>query len=251
MPERVAIVTGGSGDIGRAIAVSLARQGTAVMINYFKDQAGAEKGVASIVEKGGRARSFKADVTQYEAFEALIKATRDQLGEPHILVNNAGWNALVHIDQLSPEQWDMTVNLNLKSVFLGCKLVYPMMKKQKFGRIINMSSISGMRGGLSCDVDYSACKAGIVGLTKALARDAGAYGITVNAVAPGIIWTQHLAEIWSRLDKQKKEGIMRDTPIGRLGTPEEVAAAVTFLASEDAGYITGTAINVNGGAYMA
>ena len=194
---------------------------------------------------------IKADLAQRESCRNLVDAAVSECGSVDILVNNAGWNSLIHIEQLSIDQWDQTVDLNLKSVFLGCKIVYPIMKKQKFGRIVNISSISGMRGGLSGDVDYSACKAGIIGLTKALARDAASDGITANVVAPGIIWTKHLEEIWNRIDEQKKNHILQETPMGRLGKPEEVAAAVAFLASNKAGYITGGTINVNGGAYMA
>ena len=251
MSERVAIVTGSSGDIGKAIAVALARQGVSVMINYHKNRLRAEEAVKQITENSGHASLFKADVTDFEEFEALVDATIKKFGELHILVNNAGWNPLIHITQLSTKQWDWTIELNLKSVFMGCKIVYPIMQQQQFGRIINISSISGMRGGLSGDVDYSACKAGIIGLTKALARDVAADGITANVVSPGIIWTQHLAEIWEKITEQKRKSILRETPMGRLGKPEEVAAAVAFLASDEASYITGEIINVNGGAYMA
>lgn len=247
MEGKVAIVTGSSRGIGRAIAFSLARRGVNVVINYLQNRQKAEEVVTYIKDNfSGRVISIQADVGNTEAVNRMIEETIKEFGRIDILVNNAGKNFMKSILDISEEQWDRVLDINLKGVFNCSKSVFKIMRKQLYGRIINITSISGMRGGFSGDVDYSAAKAGIRGFTMALARITAPYGITVNAVAPGYIRTDAAKDVF----KEKLEILIKTIPMNRLGTPEEVAEMVAFLASEAASYITGEVINVNGGVYM-
>jgi len=247
MEGKVAIVTGSSRGIGRAIAFSLARRGVNVVINYLQNRQKAEEVVSYIRGNfSSKVISFQADVSNSETVNRMIEETIKEFGRIDILVNNAGKNFMKSILDISEEQWDRVLDINLKGVFNCSKSVFKIMRKQLYGRIINITSISGMRGGFSGDVDYSAAKAGIRGFTMALARITAPYGITVNAVAPGYIRTDAAKDVF----KEKLEMLIKTIPMNRLGTPEEVAEMVAFLASEAASYITGEVINVNGGVYM-
>jgi len=247
MEGKVAIVTGSSRGIGRAIAFSLARRGVNVVINYLQNRQKAEEVVSYIRDNfSSKVISFQADVSNSETVNRMIEETIKEFGRIDILVNNAGKNFMKSILDISEEQWDRVLDINLKGVFNCSKSVFKIMRKQLYGRIINITSISGMRGGFSGDVDYSAAKAGIRGFTMALARITAPYGITVNAVAPGYIRTDAAKDVF----KEKLEMLIKTIPMNRLGTPEEVAEMVAFLASEAASYITGEVINVNGGVYM-
>lgn len=247
MEGKVAIVTGSSRGIGRAIAFSLARRGVNVVINYLQNRQKAEEVVTYIKDNfSGGAISIQTDVSNTVAVNSMIEETIKKFGRIDILVNNAGKNFIKSILDISEEQWDRVLDINLKGVFNCSKSVFNIMMKQHYGRIINITSISGMRGGFSGDVDYSAAKAGIRGFTMALARIAAPYNITVNAVAPGYIRTDATKEA----PKETLERLIKSIPMDRIGEPEEVAELVAFLASEAASYITGEVINVNGGVYM-
>lgn len=245
---KVALVTGSSRGIGAGIALILARHGADVAVNYVHSQEQAEAVCERIRALGRRAHPVQADVAVGEAVTRMVAEVKQTLGPVTILVNNAGHNPVRSILDISETDWDWVLNLNLKAYFRCARAVLPGMLEQKDGRIINIASISGQRGGLSCDVDYSAAKAGILGFTRSLARWAAPRGILVNAVAPGYIETEHLRETISpeRL-AHRLEGI----PLGRLGMPEEIGEVVAFLAGPGGTYIVGEVISVNGGAHIA
>ncbi len=239
---RVAVITGASRGIGAAIAISLAKAGAAVVINYLSNQARAEAVANSCRTYGSRAITVQADVTDFHAVERLIKTTANELGEPDILINNAGRARSALLLDTTEELWDELMDANLKAPFFCVKTVLPGMIKKHFGRIVNISSIWGISGG-SYEVAYSASKGGLIALTKALAKELGPSGITVNAVAPGAIETDMLNDL--TVDDLKQ--ISEETPVGRLGTPEDVASVVLFLVSPGASFITGQIISPNGG----
>ena len=243
--EKVAIVTGGSRGIGRAISHALAGAGAYVVVNYRSGEVAAQQTLDAIVAAGGKGEILGFDVADPEASEAAIKDVVKRHGRLDILVNNAG----IAIDQLlarvKPEHLDATWATNLNGTLFCAKAALRPMMRKKTGRIINLSSVVAESGNPGQAV-YSASKAGIIGLTKTLAREYAKRGITVNAVAPGFIETDMTAE----LPEAAREGILSQTPLGRIGSPEEVAAAVLFLASNEAGYITGQVLRVNGGMYV-
>lgn len=243
LANKVALVTGASRGIGRAIALDLAANGAAVVVNYHSSSDAAEAVVAEIVAQGGKATAVQADVANFEAAQALVKATQDSYGQIDILVNNAGTTRDTLLMMMKEAQWDMVLDTNLKSVFNCCKAVTrPMVRRKKGGRIINISSVSGIVG-LPGQTNYSASKAGMIGFTKALAKELGSRQITVNAVAPGFIPTDLTAD----LPEELVNWAISNTPLGRLGEPIEVAHMVTFLASDKASFITGEVIRVDGG----
>lgn len=240
---KVAVVTGASRGIGRAIAEDLASQGAAVVINYQSNQVAAEEVVQAITQAGGQALAVQADVSDFAAAQKLMDAAVAALGQIDILVNNAGLTRDTLLMTMKEEQWDMVLDTNLKSVFNCCKaVVRPMVKRKQGGRIINISSVSGLVG-LPGQTNYSASKAGMIGFSKALAKELGSRQITVNVVAPGFIPT----DLTSSLTEEMKQWAIQNTPLGRLGNPQEVAYAVTFLASDRASYITGEVLRVDGG----
>jgi len=245
---RVALVTGASRGIGAGIALVLARYGAYVAVNYVRSQERAEAVCEHIRTLGRRAHPVQADVTDGEAVTRMVAEVGQTLGPITILVNNAGHNPVRTILEISGTDWDWVLNLNLKSYFLCTRAVLPGMLEQKDGRIINITSISGQRGGLSCDVDYSAAKAGIIGFTRALARWAAPQGVLVNAIAPGYIETEHLRDATSPERLARRIDLI---PLERLGTPEEVGEVVAFLAGPGGTYIVGEVISVNGGIHMA
>jgi 3-oxoacyl-[acyl-carrier protein] reductase len=243
---KVAVVTGASRGIGRAIATELARAGARVVINYAHDADGAQAGVAAIQAAGGQSCAVQADVSDYKAAEGLIKAAVDTYGGLDILVNNAGTTRDMVIMLMPEADWDVVIQTNLKSAFNCSKLAVKIMMRKRSGRIINITSVSGIAGNAG-QTNYSASKAGLIGLTRALAREVAARNITVNAVAPGFVPTA----LTNGLPQELKDASLKTIPLGRWGTPEDVAYAVAFLAAPQAGYITGQVLSVDGGMVMS
>lgn len=239
---KYAIVTGASRGIGRATALALAGAGAAVMINYVRNDAAAEAVRDEITAAGGRAAIFKADVSMAEEASALVGAALKEFGRVDILVNNAGVTRDGLLMRMKEEDWDLVLNINLKGAFNTTKAVLRPMLKARAGRIIAISSIIGLRGNPG-QANYAAAKAGLIGFMKTVAREVGSRGITANAVAPGFIDT----EMTRGLSETVKEGMLAEIPLGRFGRPEDVAKLVCFLAGEDARYITGQVISVDGG----
>lgn len=243
---KVAIVTGGSRGIGRAIAEDLAKNGAKVVVNYNSNADAANEVVAAIEAMGSEAIAVQADVSDFDQAQALVKATTEKFGQVDILVNNAGTTKDTLLMMMKEDQWDDVININLKSAFNMSKAVArPMVRKKQGGRIINISSVSGIIG-LPGQSNYSASKAGMIGFSKALAKELGVRAITVNCIAPGFIPT----DLTSILEEDRKNWIIENTPLGRMGKPEEIAHAVTFLASDRAAFITGETLRVDGGIAM-
>ena len=243
---RVAIVTGSSRGIGRSIAETLAARGAQVVVNYAEDLEGAEKTVDAIVSKGHTATVFQADVSVLSEAEGLIDYTLDKYGKLDILVNNAGTTRDQLLMRMSEEEWDLVMRVNLKSTFNCCKTAVKPMVRKRYGRIVNISSVSGIAGNAG-QTNYAASKSGIIGFSKSLAREAASRKITVNVVAPGFVPTT----LTNDLPDELKQQTLSHIPLGRWGEPQEVAEAVAFLAGETAGYITGQVLNVDGGMVMA
>lgn len=242
---KVALVTGASRGIGRQIAVTLAGYGALVIVNYNGSQEKAEAVVGEIEAHGGHAEAIQCNVADFEASKALIDQVVKKYGRLDILVNNAGITRDNLIMKMSEEDFDQVLAANLKGTFNCAKHVSRQMLKQKSGRIINISSVSGVMGNAG-QVNYCASKAGVIGLTKSLARELGSRSITVNAVAPGFIETEMTAVLPEEVKKTMGEQI----PLKRFGKPQDVAEAVAFLASDQAGYITGQVLQTDGGMAM-
>ena len=243
--DKVVVVTGASRGIGRATALELGRQGAAVVVNYMKDGAAADAVVAAVLESGGRAVAHQADVSVFAAAEGLIKFAIQHFGDLHILVNNAGITRDGLIMLMSEADWDVVQDTNLKSTFNCSKAAVRHMLRKRFGRIINITSVAGQMGNAG-QTNYSASKAGQIGFTKALAREVAPRRITVNAVAAGYIET----DIWVTVPEAARQAALTMIPLGRTGQPEEIAKAIAFLASDDAAYITGHVLTVDGGMAM-
>lgn len=245
LKEKVALVTGGSRGIGRAVCVALARQGAYVAINYAGNEAAASQTLAMVREAGGDGEIVRFDVADAEACDAAVSDLVKRKGRLDVLVNNAG----IAMDQLllriKPEEIEKTFATNVSGALWCCKAAIRPMMRAKRGRIVNVSSVVAESGNPGQAV-YSASKAALIGLTKTLAREYASRGVTVNAVAPGFIETDMTAS----LPEQAKQAIVAQTPLGRQGTAEEVAAAVVFLASDEASYVTGQVLRVNGGMYV-
>jgi 3-oxoacyl-[acyl-carrier protein] reductase len=241
---QVAIVTGASRGIGKAIALQLAEQGAKVAVNYSSSSGAADGVVAEIVGQGGEAVAIGADVSQADAVDQLVAQVMEKWGRVDILVNNAGITRDTLLLRMKLEDWQAVVDLNLTGVFLCTRSVSKIMLKQKSGRIINITSVAGQMGNPG-QANYSAAKAGVIGFTKTVAKELSSRGITVNAVAPGFIATEMTKDL-------KAEGILQFIPLGRYGEPEEIAGMVRFLAADPAAaYITGQTFNVDGGMVMA
>jgi 3-oxoacyl-[acyl-carrier protein] reductase len=240
-----AVVTGASRGIGQAIAVELGRRGAKVVVNYAKDADGANATVQKIQAAGGEAKAMQADVADFKAAEGLIKAAVEAHGGLDILVNNAGTTRDMVIMLMPEADWDVVIQTNLKSAYNCSKAAVKTMMRKRYGRIINITSVSGIAGNAG-QTNYSASKAGLIGLTKALAREVAARNITVNAVAPGFVPTALTNDLPAAL----KEASLKAIPLGRWGTAEEVAYAVAFLVSDEAAYITGQVLSVDGGMVM-
>ena len=242
---KTAVVTGGSRGIGRAIALRLAEQGADVCISYKGNVVAAEEVVAAIEALGRTGAAVQSDVAEMDAAKALIDAALETLGRIDILVNNAGITRDDLIMRMKPEDWTDVIDTNLSGTFWTIKAATRPMMKARAGHIINITSVSGQAGQMG-QANYSSAKAGIIGLTKATARELASRGITCNAVAPGFV----LTELTQDLDPKLLDGIKEATPLGRFGSPEEIANAVAFLASDDAAYITGQVLAVDGGLVM-
>jgi len=241
---QVAIVTGASRGIGKAIALALAGEGANVVVNYASSSGAAEQVVAEIVDLGGSAIAHQADVSSAEQVDALLSAVMDKWNRVDVLVNNAGITRDTLLLRMKPEDWQAVIDLNLTGVFLCTKAISKVMLKQRAGRIINITSVAGQMGNPG-QANYSAAKAGVIGFTKSIAKELASRGITVNAVAPGFIATDMTNNL-------KAEEILKFIPLGRYGQPEEVAGLVKFLAADPAAaYITGQVMNVDGGMVMA
>ncbi len=246
MPKnRVSLVTGAGRGIGKAIARRLAAGQDAVVVVDL-DAAAAERTAAEIRAEGGRAVSAPADVSSFKEVEGLMASVLREQGALHVLVNNAGIIRRGNLQSVTEKDWDDVLAVNLKGTFNCCKHAAPLMIGQRWGRIVNVASISGKAGDITSAPGYGPSKAGMLNLTKTLARELAPQGITVNAVAPHAIETEMSAQ-WPA---EMRERIVRSIPLGRLGQPSEVAEAVAFLASEAAGYITGATLDINGGALM-
>lgn len=243
--DRVAIVTGASRGIGRAIALELAKHGAAVIVNYNSSPDAAQAVVDEIKAAGGNAASFQANVSDEEQANALIKMATTDFGKLDILVNNAGTTRDNIIMRMKADEFDSVIQTNLRSTWLCSKAAVNAMMRKRYGRIINITSVSGITGQAG-QTNYSASKAGIIGLTKSLAREIASRSITVNAVAPGFVLTDLTKDLPEELTTQLNAFI----PLGRWGEAQEVANAVAFLASDDAAYITGHVLNVDGGMAM-
>ncbi|QBQ97102.1 3-oxoacyl-ACP reductase FabG [Paraburkholderia pallida] len=245
LDNQAAIVTGASRGIGRAIALELARQG-ATVIGTATSEAGAQAITAAFEEAGVKGRGAVLNVNDAAAAEALIDATVKEFGGLAILVNNAGITQDNLAMRMKDDEWDAVIDTNLKSVFRLSRAVLRPMMKARTGRIINITSVVGSSGNPG-QANYAAAKAGVAGMTRALAREIGSRGITVNCVAPGFIDT----DMTKDLPAEQQTALKQQIPLGRLGSPEDIAHAVVFLASPQAGYITGTTLHVNGGMYMS
>ncbi len=242
---KAAVVTGGSRGIGKAIVLRLARQGADVAFSFRGNQAAADSTVGDIEALGRRALAFQGDATDPASAEGLVKAALEVFGKVDILVNNAGITRDDLIMRMSPDMWREVLETNLFGAFYATKAVTRPMLKARAGRIVNITSVSGQAGQMG-QANYSAAKAGLIGLTKATARELASRGITCNAVAPGFV----LTELTQDLPDDLKAQIVERTPLGRFGTVEEVADAVAFLASDEARYITGQVLAVDGGLVM-
>ena len=242
MEGMTALVTGGSRGIGRAICLELARRGAAVAVNYAGNEAAAQETVEACCAMGVKAIAFKADVADPAACDSLIQAVKEQFGSLDILVNNAGITKDGLLMTAKPEDLDRVLDTNLKGAYFCMKAASKVMMRQRFGRIINLSSVVGLRGNPG-QTSYAASKAGVLGLTKAAAKELAGRNITVNAVAPGMIDTDMTAV----LPEKAKEAMLSTIPMGRPGQPEVVARAVAFFAEKEAAYITGQTLCVDGG----
>ena len=245
LTDKTAVVTGGSRGIGRAIAVALAAEGAKVAVIYAGNAAAAEETLSLIKEQGGEAVAMQCDVADDAAVSDMINAVKEQFGSVDILVNNAGITRDGLLMRMKEGDWQAVLDTNLTGVFHCTKAVTKLMMKQRSGAIINITSVVGQTGNAG-QANYAAAKAGMIGFTKSVAKELASRGIRVNAVAPGIIDTDMTAV----LSDAVKEDMLKSIPLGRVAQPEEVAKAVVFLASDNASYITGQVLNVDGGMVM-
>ncbi len=246
LAERVALVTGGSRGIGRAIAERLARDGASVAVNYRAQAQAADEVVRGITAHGGRAVAIAADVAQAADVDRLVQTAIETFGRLDILVNNAGITRDNLLLRLPLEDWEAVLTTNLTGAYLCTRAALRGMVRQRYGRILNISSVAGQIGNAG-QANYAAAKAGLLGLTRATAREVASRGITVNALAPGYIDT----EMWNDVPESARERVRDLIPLARAGSAAEVAAAAAFLASDEAAYITGQVLNVDGGLVMA
>lgn len=244
---KVALVTGGSRGIGRAVVDLLAEQGVNVVVNYFRDNEAADLAVAEAEAKGAHAVAVQADVSTVDGGDRLVQKTLEQFGRLDFLICNAGIWEGVGVEVISEELWDRTQAINLKGTWTVCRAAVPVMKQQEFGRIVIVSSTAGQRGEANVS-NYAASKGGQISFTKSLAAELAPSGINVNCVAPGWVETDMNDEVFS--DKSRFEAILQTIPLRKVGTPQEIAAPIVFLCSSWASYITGEVLNVNGGSVL-
>ena len=242
---KVALVTGASRGIGAAAALALAQTGMDIAVHYHQNASAAAETVRRCRSAGVRAEMFACDVSDSGQVERMCAEIRERLGAPLVLVNNAGVDAFGLLTDTTDDEWRRVMGTDLDGVFYCCRALIPGMVHAKYGRIVNVSSMWGISGA-SCEAAYSAAKAGVIGLTKALAKELGPSGITVNAVAPGFIET----DMTAAMPQAAKDAMMPTIPMQRLGQPEDVARAVAFLASDEAAYVTGQVLAVDGGMAM-
>jgi 3-oxoacyl-[acyl-carrier protein] reductase len=245
LSDRVALVTGGSRGIGRAISSHLAARGASVAINYKEREEAAREALSEIEGRGGRGIIVQGDVAVPEDAERVVKTTIEGLGGLDILVNNAGFNRDTLILRMSVQDWDEVMAVNLRAVFLCTKASLRSMLKQRWGRIINIGSVSGLAGNAG-QSNYAAAKSGLIGFTKAVAREMGSRNVTANLIAPGLIRTELTKDVSQEIVDLSMQRIL----LGRVGKPEDIAAAVVYFASEEASYITGQVLAVDGGLGM-
>jgi len=249
--QRIVVVTGGSRGIGRAICIALAAPGTRIFFNYFSpsdpdaEAAAAAETEKLVAEAQGSAASKSVNIAKENEVVEFFKEIIDKTGRIDVLVNNAGITKDGLLVRMKEQDWDAVLNINLKGAFTCTKIVSKVMMQQRYGRIINMASVVGVTGNVG-QANYSASKAGLIGLTKTAAKELAPRGITVNAIAPGFIETDMTAS----LSEKARNAMLSQVPLGRAGQPEDIAAAVVFLASESASYITGQVIHVSGGMYI-
>lgn len=242
---KVALVTGASRGIGRAVAIRLAKSGAKIAVNYAGNQAAAEEVKQIIEENGGEAILVQADISNAESVDAMVAAVMEAFGRIDILVNNAGITRDTLLMRMKEADWNAVIQTNLTGVFYVTKAVSKIMMKQRYGKIVNMSSVVGLMGNAG-QANYAAAKAGVIGFTKSMAKELAARNITVNAIAPGFIATDMTAVLSDKV----KEDLATKIPMGRLGEADDIAAAVLFLVSDSASYITGQTLNVDGGMVM-
>ena len=245
LKDKIAIVTGGSRGIGRAIALKLASLGAKVVVNYRVNAEAAQEVVEAIKAQGGEAIAVQADVRNADDAKRLVQTAQSTYGRLDILINNAGIHRDNLLVRMSEEDWDAVMDTNLRGTFNCTKAAMRPMMKQRYGRIVNITSVSGLAGNPG-QANYSAAKAGLVGFTKAVAKEVGPRKITVNAIAPGYITTDQTAY----LPEEWKAKAIEMTPLGRAGSPEDIANAVAFLVSDEAGFVTGVVLRVDGGLAM-
>jgi 3-oxoacyl-[acyl-carrier protein] reductase len=242
---KVALITGGSMGIGTAISLNLAQNGANVALTYRRHEQEAMDVAAKINDMGRRSKAYKVDVSEFEAVQNLVNEVIQEFDQLDILINNAGMNWDGVVWKMTEEQWDKVIDVDLKGTFNFIRAVAPLFREQKSGKIINITSINGLRGKFG-QSNYSAAKAGTIGLTKTVAREMGKYNVNVNSVAPGMI----LTDMFKDLPEEFKQKAADETVFNRLGDPEDVAHIVTFLASDLSRHITGEVIKVDGGQYI-
>lgn len=247
LADRLAIVTGGSRGIGKAVVELLASCGAHVVVNYVRDADAARATVNLAQSHGVKAMAVQADVAQLGQAERLVQETVEHFGRVDFLICNAGIWVGAGVESISEELWDKTLDINLKGTWSVCRAAVPQMKKQRFGRIVIVSSTAGQRGEANVS-NYAASKGGQIAFTKSLAPELGSFGITVNSVAPGWVETEMTADVFA--DPAQRESISKGIPLGRAATPEEIAGPIVFLCSEWASHITGEVLNVNGGSVL-